>query len=309
MFRHVKPRTWTIAAVVAVLYSLADAADALAWGPATHVQLGSQILGNLAWLPTAVGIALARHGLDYLYGNVAADAVFAKKWSRIKQFCHHWTTGFRLLELAEDDRHRAFAYGYLSHLAADTIAHGKFVPRQLAITRTTINFGHLYWEMRADNRIGYKAFRQLDALADHDVRTHHDLMAAVITHTFLPYRLNLRVFKRINRLVTRQHWRRSVSLWGQYSRWPLCGDLLDRYHAESVDRMVCVLSRLHKSPVLHDDPNGNSSLLSVRVNRRHLHRLRRRGLPLEHLLREAVASYAPQPAPRGGAPSPIILPA
>jgi hypothetical protein len=303
----VKPRTSTIAICIAAIYCLVDATEVFAWGPATHVHLGSQVLGHLALLPAAVAALLARHRLDYLYGNVAADVVFAKRWSRVKQFCHHWTTGFQLHDLAEDDRGRAFALGYLSHLAADTVAHGKFVPRQLAVTRSTVNFGHLYWEMRADNRIALSAFRQLDALAGHDVQPHHDLMSDVITETFLPYDLNLHLFKRINRLVTRQHWRRSVSLWGQYSRWPLCADLLERYHHESMDRIMSVLQLRERSPVLHEDPNGTSALLSVKVNRRSLHRLRRRGLPLDHLLREAAASYAPQPVPRPAPPA-IVVP-
>jgi len=46
---------------------------------------------------------------------------------------------------------RAFAFGYLAHLAADTVAHNYFVPRQLAVTSSTSSLGHSYWESRFEN--------------------------------------------------------------------------------------------------------------------------------------------------------------
>ena len=162
---------WTyLAAAVLVL---TDADTALAWGPATHIGLASSILDQLSLLPSAVGAVLARHGVSYLYGNIAADVVFAKRWSRIKQFCHHWTIGFELLESAPDDQCKAFAYGYLSHLAADTVAHGKFVPRQISASECTVNFGHLYWELRADGIEEESHWRALDRLLRTEHNHHH----------------------------------------------------------------------------------------------------------------------------------------
>ena len=92
--------------------------QALAWGPATHIGLASTMWEYLSVLPAAVAAVLARHRIAYLYGSIAADIVFAKRLSRVKQFCHHWSTAFRMLDSAADGRAKAFAYGYLSHLAA-----------------------------------------------------------------------------------------------------------------------------------------------------------------------------------------------
>ena len=292
-----KPRTWLFAVVAAALYVLFNADEALAWGAGTHVQLGTEMLARLGLLPASVAAVLARHAIDYLYGNVAADVVFAKRWSRVKQFCHHWTTGFRLLDRCGDGRGQAFALGYLSHLAADTVAHGKFIPRQLAVTGTTMNFGHLYWELRADSLLAPDSADRLEALARYDFTVHHARMAEVMTQTFLPYEVNLRVFERITHLMTRRPLLRSMGMWGVYSRWPLCGDLLRRYHDECLERMASVLSEQERSPVLHEDPNGSSALLQVRVHRRHVRLLRRGGLALDHLLYDAAASYAPTNRP------------
>jgi hypothetical protein len=293
-----RPRIWLTAFLLAGLSCLLDVDAALAWGPGTHVHLGTQLLAQLGLLPASVAVLLSRHAADYLYGNVAADVVLARRWSRIKQFCHHWTTGFRLLETAPDERGQAFALGYLSHLAADSVAHGKFIPRQLAVARTTISFGHMYWEMRADHALPPAPFRELKALALYDFHMHHDLMAGVLTQTFLPYEMNVRMFERINRLVTRRRWQRSVGVWGRYSRWPLCAELVGRYHQECLDRMASIVSDGRRSPLLHNDPNGTSALLHARVSRREVRRLRRRGLPMDHLVQEAAASYAPKPEPR-----------
>src|SRR5262245_12323119 len=137
--------------VLAGLEFLGLSEAVFAWGPATHVGISGSALSQISLLPTAIAAILVRNPLSYLYGSIAADVVFAKRWSRVKQFCHHWSTGFRLLDTAEDDRAQAFAYGYLSHLAADTVAHGKYVPHQIATSGTTQNFGHFYWELRADS--------------------------------------------------------------------------------------------------------------------------------------------------------------
>ena len=104
---------------------------AFAWGPATHVKLASDLLANAGMLPSALALLLTTRRKDYLFGNIAADVVVAKRLSKIKQICHHWATGFAILEDAKTDQGKAFALGYLSHLAADTVAHGKFLPRQI----------------------------------------------------------------------------------------------------------------------------------------------------------------------------------
>jgi hypothetical protein len=65
---------------------------------------------------------------DFLYGSVAADISLAKKYVPEGRHCHHWHIGEEIFETAETERLRAVGLGYLSHLAADTIAHNFFVP-------------------------------------------------------------------------------------------------------------------------------------------------------------------------------------
>lgn len=282
---------------------LALTSEALAWGPATHLTLGTETLANLSLLPGAVAALLARHRIAYLYGNIAADIVFAKRLSRVKQFCHHWSTAFRLIDSAETDRARAFAYGYLSHLAADTIAHGKFVPRQIAVSQCSVNFGHLYWELRADALQNNASWRSLERVLQCDHTTHHRAMARHITDTFLPYKLNHVLFNRVNHLTIRRPLRWTVGAWSRRSRNELSPGLVEGYESECLDRIFSILSEGALSALLHEDPNGTSALMQLRVRRREVRRLMRRGDPIEHRLLEVSRGLAPRPLSTRHAPS------
>ena len=74
--------------------------------------------------------------IQFLYGSVAADISFAKKYVPEGRHSHHWRVGEEILKAAPDEPLKAAAYGYLGHLAADTLAHNTYVPRKLFLTRT-----------------------------------------------------------------------------------------------------------------------------------------------------------------------------
>ncbi len=282
---------WILGVAAAVI--LLSPQSLLAWGSATHVKLASDLLAQLGLLPALTAALLGRHARDYLFGNIAADVVIAKRLSRVKQFCHHWQTGFAIYRDAGSDQGRAFALGYLSHLAADTVAHNKFLPRQLTLHRTTISFGHMYWEMRADSTIGPYYWNKLHLLLEEMFEEHRLSLSAYLTDTFLPFAVNWRMFYRTNRFVSRRFLRRTMEHWYDRSRWPLSDQLMREYRAECLQRMVDVLTRLERSSVLHEDPNGNAALAYTRVQRRMLRRLARSGLIAPHILYETAAAHAP----------------
>ncbi|MGD2110545.1 MAG: zinc dependent phospholipase C family protein [Phycisphaerae bacterium] len=281
--------------MIAAFCLLGVTQQAMAWGPATHIGLAARVLDHLFLLPTAVAVVLARHSWAYLYGNIAADIVFAKRLSRVKQFCHHWSTAFRLFDGARDDEARAFTYGYLSHLAADTIAHGKFIPRQLVTSGASLRFGHLYWELRADACEPIASWKTLESVLDRDHSRHHDRIEHHFSGTFLPYDLNRFLFHRVNRMVVRRDLRRKMNTWGRRSRGELPEDLLHEYRAECFDRIVSVLTDGTRSPLVREDPNGTSALTQVKVRRREARRLKRRGVPVTRRLQEASLGLAPKP--------------
>jgi len=281
------------AAVAALVYSLFDADAAWAWGPATHVKLAGDLLSLLPLVPSAISVLLSRYAIDFVFGNVAADVVFAKRLSRVKQFCHHWSTGFALLRSAADDRSRAFAYGYLSHLAADTVAHGKYVPRQVTAANSTMAFGHLYWELRADHALEPGAWRQLRRVVAADHSPHHALMATELKQTFLPFAMNRQLFDRINDLAARRGTKRTMAVIERCSRFELSPALLSGYHNECIDRMLCLFTHQERSPLLREDPNGTAALAYTRATRRQLRLLAAQGYSLDQRVIELVESHAP----------------
>ena len=127
---------------------------AYAWTPGTHIYLGQTMLANLHLLPAAVADLLHAYPFDFLYGNIAADSSIAKNYAPLGRHCHYWHVGQEIHDLAGSDALRAFGLGYLCHLAADTVAHNYFVPRQLVLTSSTAAVGHSYWESRVETPPG-----------------------------------------------------------------------------------------------------------------------------------------------------------
>ncbi|MCL2330716.1 MAG: zinc dependent phospholipase C family protein [Phycisphaerae bacterium] len=279
--------------IAAVIWVGCTSANAWAWGPATHVKLACDLLDQLHLLPAGVAVLLAAHRKHYLFGNVAADVVLAKRLSRVRQFCHHWETGFTILDDAKTPASRAFALGYLSHLAADSVAHAKFLPRQMTVTRTTMSLGHVYWELRADTTIGSYYWQILRDILKEVFEEHEASLSARLTDTLLPFSLNWRLFYRTNYLLSRQSTMRAIMRLSNVSRWRLSDQLLREYRTESLERMLDVVANLRSSAVLQNDPNGNVALAYTRMQRRQLRQMARAGLAASHLLREAETIHAP----------------
>jgi hypothetical protein len=241
-----------------------------------------------------VAALLAAHRKHYIFGNVAADVVVAKRLSRVRQFCHHWKTGFTILDDARSPAGQAFALGYLSHLAADTVAHCKFLPRQMTVTRTTMSFGHVYWELRADTTIGPHYWQVLRDLLREAFAEHEASLSAQLTDTFLPFSLNWRVFYQTNQLISRRSLQRAMSSLANVSRWHLSDQLMREYRAECLERMLDVVANQRSAVVLREDPNGNVALAYTRMQRRQLRQMARAGLIGSYILREAEVIHAPR---------------
>lgn len=289
-------RSRAIVGIVAFagLIVLLTPSDAWAWGPGTHIKLASDLMKNLALLPGGLAALIAANRKFFQFGNVATDIVLAKKMSRVKQVCHRWETGFKLLEHAQSDPARAFCYGYLAHLAADTVAHNKFLPRQMAVSRCTVSFGHFYWEVRADAPLREGHWKRLNKLIAEDFREPEQLLESHLSKTMLSFQTNRAIFRQMNRLASEKAWQKSVRFWTKLSRHDLDHEVLGSYHAESMERIIDVLTHGEKSSVLHEDPNGNALLAYAKAQRRQLRQMKRAGLSDVELVREAAAGHAPE---------------
>jgi hypothetical protein len=240
-----------------------------AWTPGTHVFLGEAVMRSLALLPPAVAALLREFPHDFLYGSIAADTSIAKKYAPVGRHCHSWNVGLEILDHARDDPLRAFALGYLSHLAADSIAHNYFVPTQLAITSSTSGFGHSYWESRFETHLGSECARRARELILIDHSRSDGLLDRVLSPTIFSTPTNRRIFRGMVIVADNEGWQRIFQMMTENSRWDLPDNDVSRYLGRSFDYVMDLLIRMDRAEPFRLDPSGHDALrLAKRVRRR-----------------------------------------
>lgn len=271
-------------------------APAAAFGPATHIYIGRQLLDMLFLLPETLTTLLRAYPSSFLYGSVAADISFAKKYVPAGRHCHFWHVGEEILHAAGNDRLRAVAYGYLSHLAADTIAHNFFVPRQLLLTSSTQALGHGYWEHRLDTQLGepYGSMAR-EIVLDYDHSEADNLFDSVLSGTIFSFETNRRIFRGMIRAQDNERWKSIFDRVLQNSRWDLDGETIEAYTSLAFDFVVDYLLRGRGSVAAGFDPVGDFHLgLAKKVRRM---ALREGKLNRPETLREMADDFFPLPRP------------
>ena len=249
--------------MIALLPSIAHA-----WTPGTHVLLGEAVLRSLDLLPVATADLLRAFPYDFLYGSIAADTSIAKKYAPVGRHCHSWNVGMEIREGARDEPLRAFALGYLAHLAADAVAHNYFVPRQLAATSSTASLGHSYWESRFEGHLGEGHSRRAKEiiLLDHSRSDAH--LDRILSPTIFSTPTNRRLFRGMVYVTDTESWQRVFQHMREYSRWDLPDQQVHAYLARSFDFIIDLLRREERSEPYALDPSGDEPLRLAKKVRR-----------------------------------------
>jgi hypothetical protein len=277
-------------ALFAIVALVIAPAVAHAWTPGTHVFLGEAVIRSISLLPPAVAALLSEFPYDFLYGSIAADTSIAKKYAPVGRHCHSWNVGFEIFDAAKDDRLRAFGLGYLSHLAADAVAHNYFVPRQLAVTSSTSSLGHSYWESRFETHLGTECARRARELILIDHSRADGLLDRVLSPTIFSTPTNRRIFRGMVIVADNESWQRIFQLMKENSRWDLTDMEVGRYLERSFDYIVDFLRRIEKSEPYRLDPSGDEPLRLAKRVRRDV--LRREG---DNQLREEAERHFGMP--------------
>jgi len=243
--------------------------DGWAWSPGTHVFLGQSVLANLPLLPAAVADLLRAFPLDFLYGSIAADTSFAKKYAPVGRHSHSWHVGQEIAELAGSEPLRAFGLGYLAHLAADVVAHNFFVPRRLVLTSSTRALGHSYWEARFDTHVGEGYARTAREIIGRDHSASDEHLDRIISPTIFSVRTNRRLFRGMVQLTDLAQWQRVVQIAAEASRWDLPEHEVERHMATSFDFVMDFYVAGDGARALRFDPSGTDALAAAKRMRRH----------------------------------------
>ncbi|MEP6732583.1 MAG: zinc dependent phospholipase C family protein [bacterium] len=260
-------RLGTLAAVALVLVALFPH-TAWAWTPGTHVFLGEAVLKSLSLLPANIADLLRAFPYDFLYGSIAADTSMAKKYVPTGRHCHSWAVGLEIHDAAPDEPMRAFALGYLAHLAADSIAHNHFVPKQLAVTASTSSLGHSYWESRFETHLGTACARQARDLILLDHSRADGLLDRILSPTIFSTQTNRRIFRGMVHAADNEGWQRIFGLMMENSRWDLADAEVARYVDHSYDHIIDLLVRFDQSTPYTLDPSGDDALRRAKQVRR-----------------------------------------
>jgi hypothetical protein len=223
---------------------------AFAWGPLTHMYLGNELYSLGSLLPASLFEIIRRYKKDFLYGNLMADIVVGKKYLPDNKNSHSWDFAFDLLKGVETKQQKAFVYGYMSHLAADTVAHNAYIVDKK-------NFGHSVMEMKADSIIDKKYWFQAISI-DRKIQMRNDLFLENSIDRFIfSYKTNKRILKgtvylsllyrkRINDFIDKN----------LITSLPV-RETIEKLQQESIDKIIDLFQNWKNSDVIKVNPSGN----------------------------------------------------
>ena len=282
--------TLVLVGLCSMVVVLLAPADAHAWGPVTHLIHGATVLGGLNTLPAALQEILRAFPDTYLYGCVGADIIQAKKFTRdLRYHCHSWNVGWQVLEGARSNSERAFAYGYLTHLAADTYSHNYYVPLQLIVSFRARALKHVYWEARFDAMHPEEDWHRLREVVSRLYPDCDDLMERVVERTLFSFKTNKRIFNSVMALHRVDQWRSMMLRLGSRSRYPLTDEEVARYDRLCGDAALDMLTQGKDARCVQLDPTGRDHLARAEQIRKRLQALRRKR-QLTPSLQDAITS-------------------
>lgn len=235
--------------ILLVLGFLLVPAAAFAWGPLTHIFLGNELFSLSPLLPAGLYRIISKYRKDFLYGNLMADIILGKKYLPDEKNSHSWDVAFSLMKAASTEQQKSFVYGYMSHLAADTVAHNSY-------TVDRKNLGHTVMEMKADCIIDKKYWLQAMAI-DRKIQVRNDLFLENSLDRFIfSFKTNKRIFK--GAVLLSVFNREGI---GNFIDRNLATSFPDRkeieaLHEESLDKIIDLFQNGKKSQVVKTSPCG-----------------------------------------------------
>jgi len=271
-----------------IFFILLTPISAWAWGPAAHLEITQHILTTPGLITGSARELIMRFPHDFLYGSVSADIVVGKNLMAELKHCHNWSVGLNIFKKARDGAQKAFACGYLSHLAADTVAHNLFIPEMMIRSYPTRTLRHLYWELRFDALVNEDIWALHHTLARAAKADNHRLLDTVIEGTPLSFTTNKAIFSGFLSLNRVRRWQEMLRLINRCSQWKLPQEDKERFLKASFTAAVDVINNNEAAFCMSADPTGRHSLMTASKTRKRLKGYRRRGVDCRTPVTEAI---------------------
>lgn len=249
---------------------LAVPASAFAWGGGTHLLLGTYVLNNLSLLPGAVASVIGAFPNDFLYGCIAADITVGKKFTHFLLNCHRWSTGLKVLDHASSEPQLACAYGYLSHLAADSIAHNYYVPLQTIGSYSTLTLKHAYWEVKFDSFVEKEIWETGGKVARDHFEDNDEMLRNVVASTLFSFGTNKKIFNSIMLLGRLEKWQQAIRTLNENSRFALEESSREEFMTLCRYAVIDTLSDINGTRFLGADPTGERAIVASEGIRKNL---------------------------------------
>lgn len=244
--------------------------DAFAWGPGTHVDLAMNALCASTAIAPFIRDLIMKYPEAFIYGMASPDIVVGKKYSGYLHHCHNWRMGWLILHEAEDDMQRAAAYGYLSHLAADVVAHNYFIPVKIVRSYDARLLTHTYWEMRFDLDVADEVWDKLKMVTEFEIREFDGLLERVLSKTLFSFSTNKRIFNSILILQKMRSLRASLMLYASKSRFGIEKENRLHYFDMALESVLNFMSNPEKAVCLEADPTGDKKISYAKALRRRM---------------------------------------
>ncbi len=246
--------------VISLLYHLIVTEGAWAWGPAIHTVIGCTVLDELGHILPPIARVIQSYPLEYLYGSLAADFFVGKGQKRKDGHSHNWETGFRFFDEAGDDRETAYAYGFLSHLAADVVAHNYFVPNLMRSVSSWKRMGHIYVEAKADQFVGPAYTRIARDLLSREELGCDDLLKTAVGTSRNGFKTRKHLFTQTVKFSNFLNYSQNIGFGNRSSRYQISNEYLVFMINLAYRLVKDFLTNRESSPCLSFDPIGSKNL-------------------------------------------------
>ena len=198
-----------------------------------------------------------------------------------------------MLKSAKTDPQKAFAYGYISHLAADTVAHNYYIPEKFIQSFSSRVLKHTYWEMRFD-ALSDKSVWKLSSRMSKAVHQENDgLLKNILEGTPLSFRTNKTIFSSMLLIHRLNQWHNMMDMLSSSSKWGLSMEERKHYYNRSLTAIKDFLTHGPKAKCFRDDPTGRERLDTAKRLRIHLKTLKRNGKDWKPAMEKALRIINP----------------